>query len=190
MRHGDKMMTDTQKEAILQLVALGRTKKDIAETIGVDQSTVYRFLRKQQPDELKEARREAMERVAQKVTKHVEESLDKLDVPEEATYLQRMTGIGIGVDKIAVLDKRLQEHDDRDKTPAAGALLPTSIEALVGAIRNDIKSFDFSILRVHLDKEDAALVEGLSLDTPFPRAVEAEVMRLEDFDDVGGSGGA
>jgi len=181
MNLGGKHMTATQQEAILQLNALGHSKKEIAKTIGVELSTVYRFLKKQQPEELREIRREAMERVAGKIARHVEQSIDKLEVPEEATYLQRMTGIGIGVDKIAVIDKRLQEHDDREAAPSAIGAIPATIEALVGAIRNDLKSLDFSILRVHLDRDDNALIEGM-LETPAPKMIEADVVTLGDLD--------
>lgn len=182
-------MSDTQKEAILQLVALGHTKTEIAKTIGVDLTTVYRFLKKQKPEELKESRREALERIASKISKHVEDSIEKLEVPEEASYVQRMTGIGIGTDKVIAIDKQIMAQEAAESAPQV-SMLPTNIEALVGAIRNDLKSLDVSILRVHLDKGDAAMVEGLSLETPMPRlVVDAEVTSLDDLD-VGGTGGA
>lgn len=189
MRDGDKVMTPTQKEAILQLEAIGHTKKEIAKTIGVDITTVYRYLKKARPEQLKESRREALERIASRMTEHVEKQIDRLDPDEKMTYLQRMTGIGIGTDKVIAVDKQIMAQEAQEAAPQQTALLPSSIEALVGAIRNDIKSLDVSILRVHLDKDDAALVQDLSLETPLPRVIDAEVTHIEDLD-VGGPGGA
>lgn len=187
MTKGDHVMTPAQQETILQLLSLGHTKASIARAVGVNKSTVYRFLKKQSPDELRESRREAMERIAGRITQHVEAQIDRLDPDEKMSYLQRMTGIGIGVDKMAVIDRRIQEHDDRDTGSGPGQLIPNSIEALVGAIRNDLRGGLLTLLQVRLDKDGDTLESSVrELETKMGvNLIEAEVTKLSDLD-VGG----
>ena len=187
MTKGDHLMTPAQQETILQLLSIGHTKSSIARAVGVDRATVYRFLKKQSPDQLRESRREAMEKIASRITQHVESQIDRLDPDEKMTYLQRMTGIGIGVDKMAVIDRRIQEHDDRDTGAGPGALIPNSIEALVGAIRNDLRGGLLTLLQVRLDKDGDTLEDSVrQLETQMGvKLIEAEVTKIEDLD-VGG----
>jgi len=188
LKKGDKLLTDIQKETIYQMVAMGYTKKDVAKTLGIDQSTVYRILKLRSPQELVEERKEAMARIAGKIAGHVESIIDKLEIPENASYVQRMTGMGISVDKFAVLDRRLQEHEDRETASGPGNLLPNSIEALVGAIRNDLRGGGLlTLLQVRLDKDGDTLGESVSKleDQLGMKLIEAEVTKLEDLD-VGG----
>jgi transposase len=189
VRKGNHLLNDTQKEAIYQLVAAGHTKRQVAKTLGVDEKTVYRVLKKKSPEELLEERKEAMARIASKITRHVEESIEKLEIPENASYVQRMTGIGISVDKMAVLDRRLQEHEDREAGSGPGIQVPNSIEALVGAIRNDLRGGGLlTLLQVRLDKDGDTLQESVTKMEEHlgMKLIEAEeVKRIEDLD-VGG----
>jgi predicted transcriptional regulator len=190
VRQGDHLLNDTQKETIYQMVAMGHTKRSIAKMLGIDESTVYRTLKRRSPQELLEERKEAMARIASKMTAHVEASIDQLEIPENASYVQRMTGIGIGTDKIAVLDRRLQEHEDREATGGPGVQVPNSIEALVGAIRNDLRGGGLlTLLQVRLDKDGDTLGESVrKLEEELSvKLIEAEVTKLEDLD-VGGTG--
>jgi predicted transcriptional regulator len=188
LKKGGKQLNDIQKETIHQMVAMGCSKKEVAKTLGIDLSTVYRTMKMRSPQELVESRKEAMERIASKIAGHVETIIDKMEVPENASYVQRMTGMGISVDKLAVLDRRLQEHEDRETASGPGNLLPNSIEALVGAIRNDLRGGGLlTLLQVRLDKDGETLGESVNKleDQLGMKLIEAEVTKLEDLD-VGG----
>ena len=179
-------MTPVQQEAIAQMVAVGMTKMDIAKQMGIDVSTVYRIMKRRDPKQMKEERREAMERIASKLSGLVERTLETLEPPDDASYMQRQTGMGIMTDKLAVVDRRLQEHEDREVGAGAfGVAIPGSIEALVGAIRNDLRGCGLlTLLQVRLDKDGDTLGESVQkLEEQMGlKLVEAEVTKIGDLD--------
>lgn len=127
-------------EGIKQMYAVERNKSLIARTFGVNLSTVYRVLGKEDPEVVREARQEALARLASKAAKHAEAIIDNLEVPADASYLQKMTGFGIATDKATNLDKRLDEKQKDAKVESGEILeLPDSLESLTGLIRNDLR---------------------------------------------------
>jgi len=174
---GTKLPTHVA-EGIKQMYLVEPNKSLIARTFGVNLSTVYRALSKEDPEIVREQRAEAMSRLASKAAAHAEAIIDNLEVPENASYLQKMTGFGIAVDKVKGLDQRLDEKQRLDKMDAGELVsLPEDLDSINSFIRNDLKSL-CQIIGITIDVPrtgKAALVKQLE-------AVEAEIVTLSDLD--------
>jgi Homeodomain-like domain-containing protein len=184
-----KPLTDEKRHAIVELSESGMSRRAVAKAVGVDLTTVYRTLKNFDPDYLEESRRDKMATIIKKMTGIIDRTVDTLEPPEDASYMQRATVTGILSDKVAVLDRRLQEHKDREQqADPNGLALPSSIEALVGAIRNDLRGGGLlTLLQVRLDKDGDTLGESVQKleDQMGVKLIEAEVTKIEDLD-VGG----
>jgi hypothetical protein len=166
------------REGIKQMYLVEPNKSLIARTFGVNLSTVYRILGKEDPEVVREARQEAMARLASKASKHAEAIIDNLEVPEDASYLQKMTGFGIAVDKVEKLDKRLDEKQ-KDARVESGEImaLPDDIESITGLIRNDLRG-----LSVLLGIQFAGLPQSRAVDAEVVEEQAEEVLKLSDLD--------
>jgi len=184
-----KPLSDEKRHAIVELSESGMSRRAVAKAVGVDLTTVYRTLKNFDPDYLEESRRDKMASIIKKMTGIIDRTVDTLEPPEDASYMQRATVTGILSDKVAVLDRRLQEHKDREQqVDPSGLALPSSIEALVGAIRNDLRGGGLlTLLQVRLDKDGDTLQESVQKleDQMGVKLIEAEVTKIEDLD-VGG----
>ena len=184
-----KPLSDEKRHAIVELSESGMSRRAVAKAVGVDLTTVYRTLKNFDPDYLEESRRDKMASIIKKMTGIIDRTVDTLEPPEDASYMQRATVTGILSDKVAVLDRRLQEHKDREQqADPSGLALPSSIEALVGAIRNDLRGGGLlTLLQVRLDKDGDTLQESVQKleDQMGVKLIEAEVTKIEDLD-VGG----
>jgi len=169
------------------MYAMEPNKALVARTFGVNMSTVYKVLGKEDPEVIREKRREAMSKIASKMTDRVLELVDDLAPPEDASYMQKATATGIITDKIAVLDKRLMEHEQNDKIEAGDInALPENLEALVGLVKNDLKSLTM-VLGVRFG--DSGLMEKVREveDTLGAKLVESpEIRNISDLDNPGG----
>ncbi len=178
-------IADATKKAILQMDANLVPKKDIAKGLGISIATVYRVLKANDTAEQQAHRVEAMERIAGKMATRVEALVDGLD-PGDASYMQRATVAGILTDKIAVLDRRMEEKEKAAReTKTESLTIPATIEAMIGAIRNDFKTIDVKILRlVAGDRSVESLqVEAEKLENQIgAKLIEAEVTKVEDLD--------
>lgn len=149
-------------------------KSKIARMFNVSKSTVYKALGKTDPEEQRERRREAMGRIAGKMTAKIETLMDGLDVPENATPMQKATIVGILTDKVEKLDKRLEDAEREDEIQANP--LPETVEALAGVLRNEIRAMGF-ILKLDEAKPIVAEVEKIV----STKIVDAEVLSLDDL---------
>jgi len=167
------------REGIKQMFMVEPNKSLIARTFGVNLSTVYRVLGKQDPEVVREQRQEAMARLASKAAVHAEKIIDNLEIPEDASYLQKMTGFGIAVDKVKGLDQRLDEKQRLDRADAGEIIaLPEDLDSINSFIRNDLSQL--------------CKIIGITIDVPRPgnkavvisqlEAVEAEITKLSDLD--------
>jgi len=185
-----KPLSEEKRNAIVELSESGMSRRAVAKAVGVDLTTVYRTLKNFDPDYLEESRRDKMATIIKKMTGIIDRTVDTLEPPEDASYMQRATVTGILSDKVAVLDRRLQEHKDREQqSDPTGLALPNSIEALVGAIRNDLRGGGLlTLLQVRLDKDGDTLGDNIQKMEEHlgMKLIEAEeVKRIEDLD-VGG----
>jgi len=167
-------------EGIRQMYETEPNKSKIARMFGVSLSTVYKALGKVDPEEQRERRRASMGRIAEKMVSRVETLVDGLEIPEEATYMQRATVIGILTDKVEKLDKRLEESQKEDDQQAAP--LPETVEALAGILRNEIRALGHIL---HLDEAKPIVQEVKKF--VEAKVVEAEVLSIEDLYGGGGS---
>lgn len=165
------------KEGIKQMFLVEPNKSLIARTFGVNLSTVYRTLGKEDPEVVREKRREAMARVAGKISEHVEQMVDNITPPDDASYMQKMTGFGIAVDKLVNLDKRLDEQQKDAKVESGEMLaLPEDVESIMGLIRNDMRGLSV-LLGVQFASPQARDVEAEIVD-----AQAEEILQLADLD--------
>jgi hypothetical protein len=178
-------LPDHVAEGIRQMYSMEPNKALVARTFGVNLSTVYKVLGKEDPEVLREKRREAMSKIASKMTDRVVELVDDLAPPPDASYMQKATATGILTDKVAVLDKRLMEHEQNDKVESGEInALPENIEALVGIVRNDLKSLTM-VLGVKFGSELLEKVKEVE-DSLGTKLVESpEITKLSDFDNPG-----
>lgn len=168
------------EEAVRQMYAVEPNKSLIARTLHLNLSTVYRILKKEDPEIQRERRREAMGKLASKLTDNALTLADEVaKIPEDATYMQKATSLGIQVDKIEKLDKRLDEQHKDDKLESGEMFqLPTDVESLAGLIRNDLREIG-SMLGYALIRG----TEGLLKDTSkAPVFVDAEITSINDLD--------
>jgi hypothetical protein len=168
------------KEAIKQMYAVEPNKSLVARTLNVNLSTVYRVLKQEDPEIQREKRREAMGKAAQKLAKNAEVLIDDISTPpEDATYMQKATVMGITVDKWEKLDKRLDDQQKDDKVESGDMFqLPTDVEALAGLIRNDLREIG-GMLGYALIKGTENLVKEKPEE---PVLVEAEIITIDDLD--------
>jgi hypothetical protein len=185
-------LPDTVREGILQSVAMGNTKKMTAEMFGVDITTVYRVLKKVDPEIQKERRREALAKIAGDVSVKVQQHLETLEPDGDATYMQRATVTGILTDKLVALDKRISDNE-KDEMISEGTMVPESIEALVGVIKNDLREVS-TIVGIKFGNagsgEEAQLKKlEEELAARMVEIDQDEVRKMDDMYDVGGSDG-
>lgn len=182
-RYKGSKIPDETKEGVLQMLAIDGNKRRVARAFGISEASVYRISGKESPGELRAARREGLQRVASKVHRIVNMGLDNMteddflgrpkkdektgeiqtydngEVKREAipSGPQKAIMAGIFTDKLVVLDKRISEHESEDTNAEVIEMMPDTISALIGAIRNDMKEIDLSILKVRfIDDEVVA----------------------------------
>lgn len=169
-------------QGIRQMYAVEQNKSLVARAFNVNLSTVYRVLGREDPEIARERRREALGRLAAKLSDNAEKLVDDLSTtPEDASYMQKATVMGITVDKLEKLDKRLDDQHKDDKLEVAGlTAVPNSVEEIQGMLRNDLRFLvgvlGASVLQGLLPKEQRDVVED------DLRVVEAEVKKLGDLD--------
>ena len=173
---GQKLPADVI-EGIKQMYALEGNKSLVARRFNVNLSTVYRVLGKEDPEVARENRREALGKLASKLSENALNLVeDVADIPEDATWYQKQIAMGITVDKVEKVDKRLDEKYRTDQIDAGEVMaIPEDVEVIKGMIRNDIKELAVFI-GMKLGETDNVPTEDLG------RIVEAEVTKLSDLD--------
>jgi hypothetical protein len=169
-------------EGIKQMYAAEGNKSLVARAFNVNLSTVYRVLGREDPEIARERRREALGQLASKLSDNALRLADDLStVPEDASYMQKATVMGITVDKVEKLDKRLDDQHKDDRAEAGELVaMPNSIDEIHGLLRNDLRFLvgvlGASVLQGLVPKEHQ---DNL---TDELQAVEAEVEKLSDLD--------
>lgn len=178
-------------EGIKKMYLEEPNKAKLARMFGVSLSTIYRALGKVDPETQREVRNEAMARILGKMSTAVEALVDDLQVaPEDASYMQKATVAGILTDKIEKLDKRLAESKHEDIL--ASIPLPETVEAMAGALRNELRSVE-TILQ--LNSAAAGIVaEVRRMERNIGQRLVAvdvtDVTTIDDLDNAGGGNGS
>lgn len=116
-----------------------RNKAKLQRMFGVSRMSVYRALGKTDPDDAREARQDKMAKLADNLADQAMALAEGLkDVPENVAWSQRVIALGIMTDKVEKLDKRLGESRIEEAMEAAP--IPETIEALAGALRNELRA--------------------------------------------------
>lgn len=174
---GQKLPSDVQ-EGIRQMFALEGNKSLVARRFNVNLSTVYRVLGKEDPEIARENRREALGKLASKLSENALNLVDDVSaIPEDATWYQKNIAMGITVDKVEKIDKRLDEKYRLDQIDSGEVMaIPEDVEVIKGMIRNDIKELAVFIgMKLGVDTGNLG-------DDDLIKFVEAEVTTLSDLD--------
>lgn len=176
-----KPIPEETLQAIRTMYETEKNKAKLARVFSVSISTVYKALGKQDPETQREERSERMGRIAGSMAQRIEELVNGLETPENATYMQKATVVGILTDKLEKLDKRLAES--KQEEVLASLPMPETVEALAGALRNDIRSIAF-VLQLN-PAADKLVREVRQIEAELDRKlvpVEAEIESIDDID--------
>lgn len=167
------------EEGIKQMYAVENNKAAVARAFNVNISTVYRVLKKEDPEVAREKRTEALGKLATKLSENALKLADDVaEIPENAAWGQKGIMLGIQVDKIEKLDKRLDEKRRLDQVDAGEVLaLPEDVESIRGMLRNDLKE-----IAVFLGLKITTTGEEIE-EEQLAQIVEAEVTKIADLDE-------
>ena len=176
---GGKLIAADTLDGIRKMYEDEKNKSKLARMFGVSLTTVYKAIGKEDPTEQNERRREGMAKAADHMQVTIEQlARDLQTVPPNASYQQKAVVLGILSDKVERIDKRLEEAKHEDDVAAMP--MPETIEALAGALRNDLRSISFVFnLGVGEDLEkEVRSVEKVT----GQKIIDAEVLSLDDLD--------
>ena len=171
------------KKSVIDLVAAGQAKTDVARSLNISLRSVYSILGTKSPDKLREQRREKMVELQDKAANIARVAMDMItpDKLQESSPSQLAVIAGINMDKVEKFDRRITENEQEEKSQDLD-MVPDKLEPLLGAIRNMLREFDPSLLGVKFAGERTIKEEVSDLEQKLgSKIVEAEVETLEGF---------
>jgi hypothetical protein len=178
-----KTLTKDQTDAIRLMAVDEPNREKLARMFGVSRATIYKTLGKVDPEIQREQRHEAMGAIAGRMTGQIRALLDSIEnIPANASFQQKAVVLGILSDKLEKIDKRLAESKIEDKFDAIP--LPETVEAMLGAIRNEIRVLA-PMLQLGLD--DKVLAEAKAIEEKTgAKIIDVEYTEIRSIDDIDG----
>lgn len=198
---GIKNLTESEKEAIIQLYGVTGNAREVARTVKRHPMTVYRVLKKAEEDglDIKEARAEAARDLAGRAHMKAEQILDTIEENDLETgyfevkdkdgkvvdrkyygpsLMQKATAFGIITDKANVLQQYEQKLNG--DVESGQLMMPGDIPTLINAVKHKVK--ELSILNVKFEDDQPELVRRTE-----EVLAEAHAVENADFIDMDGN---
>ena len=179
---GGKKIPEKTKEIARRLVNKdGEPKAEVARTLGISIRSLYKILGSKSPDKLKEERRDKMAGIQDQAANLAKLAFSEITPEKLAKSSASQLAIiaGISTDKVEKLDRRITENELEEQGQDLD-IMPDTLDAMLGAIRNLMREFDPRMLGVKFAGEMKKEVKDLEK-ILGKNIVEAEVEVLDEF---------